>query len=799
MSATWVFVVTYNNGETKEVKKGDAGLVIGPLVTVTAAERTVAVAYAEDDNTVTATVNYTVTADPALLSEQKAFNRTALGITADADVTQAHLTGDNSFLVRGTGSKTVLKYRPGTDKGCLEIRYDALNIEFLGFGTLTVSARSTGAANKSAIALKDADGNYVTANYSDAQIEAGKTDKGEVYTVTGDMQKDAEGVIIPYAARILTFVIPKAGVYTLCTVDSVKVGETDVATGRNTRVYSIDKVDVFDATIDRVSYNFTINTDSVKKDYIAGETLDIQGLTASFNEVHSVDTEKNKQTDVTAEIEEPEITAGNLTDFGKKATVTIKYIKDGTEYSASYVINVASPVTGVNSVTAVKETKSYMLESAEATAVEISTADITFKANGATGSDIVLGEGETVTYKLFKGEEEQQSFSVGVGTYKIVATLVLNNTADGASGTTTFTAEITVTVNPFVEQGGAVDHTFTFNLTALADAVKGADGYVDKMKPTAADFTGDNAFLNFIGSTGDIRVNSDKTKATSFEIKGDAFEITFKGTGTLTLSFCSTGGSNTSDIAVKDAEGNFLTSITAGAVTDTNNAGYYTCTGTSAATLEFSITKAGKYIITACCDSTTGAVHARNTRVTAISMVDKYEDGDAPATPVPVKVNVSTLENIETLVTDTASANSTADIVLGEGVTVTSGVKFTANSYTFEGVSYTHRLQLNGAGSATAKSLKIEVKAGAKIKVVARSGGSSARNLNFYAADGTKLTEYADAADTNGAVYEYTAAADGTYYVWGTNGFNVLAIEITYEAATQTANLLSYDMYAEEK
>lgn len=472
MSATWVFVVTYNNGETKEVKKGDAGLVIGPLVTVTAAERTVAVAYAEDDNTVTATVNYTITADAALLSEQKAFNRTALGITADADVTQAHLTGDNSFLARGNGSKTVLKYRPGTDKGCLEIRYDALNIEFLGFGTLTVSARSTGSSNKSAIALKDADGNYVTANYSDAQIEAGKTDKGEVYTVTGDMQKDAEGVIIPYAARILTFVIPKAGVYTLCTVDSVKVGETDVATGRNTRVYSIDKVDVFDATIDRVSYNFTINTDSVKKDYIAGETLDIQGLTASFNEVHSVDTEKNKQTDVTAEIEEPEITAGNLTDFGKKATVTIKYIKDDTEYSASYVINVASPVEvngiDVNSVVAVKAASSYSLPDESTTTYTIPNNDFTLHANSAAGEVITLGENETATYELYDADGNKlEDWTVGVGEYTIKVKVVLNKNKQGATGTVEFNpANLRFEVKAYVPSGQAnpVEKFFLDNL-----------------------------------------------------------------------------------------------------------------------------------------------------------------------------------------------------------------------------------------------------------------------------------------------------------------------------------------------
>ena len=43
------------------------------------------------------------------------------------------------------------------------------------------------------------------------------------------------------------------------------------------------------------------------------------------------------------------------------------------------------------------------------------------------------------------------------------------------------------------------------------------------------------------------------------EIKGDALAVTFTGTGTLTISVSSTGSTNWSSIALKDAAGNYIT------------------------------------------------------------------------------------------------------------------------------------------------------------------------------------------------------------------------------------------------
>lgn len=171
--------------------------------------------------------------------------------------------------------------------------------------------------------------------------------------------------------------------------------------------------------------------------------------------------------------------------------------------------------------------------------------------------------------------------------------------------------------------------------------------------------------------------------------------------------------------------------------------------------------------------------------------VDEDDDDETVTTPdtgdvtyTDTTVTIGSLASIDSLVSAYDSTDSDIDYVLVSNdsvtVTATAGFRVNANSLTYEGNSYTHRLQTRTGGSTTANSLKFELAAGATITIYARAASDSARNFNFYDADGNALTTYADVTDTNCYTYTVTVTEAGTYYAWGSNGFNVYDIIITF-------------------
>lgn len=813
MTSTWNFVVTYNSGLTKEVKKGDAGLLIGSIITVLPAENSVTVAYTEDGETKTVSVPYTVTKNEKLLNEKKEFNREALGIASgDTDLTQEHLTGDNSFLKKGENSNVVLKYRPKQDNGCLEIRNDALNIEFYGFGTLMVSARSTGSSNKSAIALKNADGEYISAVYdvTDANIKEGTTKDGNVYMVSGDMQKRPAPTpedpnkteTVPYMARILTFIVPEAGVYTLCTVDSVTVEDESapIATGRNTRVYKIEKTDVFDASIDRTNYEFEINTDNVKTEYIAGETeISKAGLTAEFREVHTVDTDKNKTVNLTADDLTVKLTSGDLSKLNSKGTVQVSYKANGTEYKKTYEIAIKSPVAvngeDVNSVKAVKAQTAYDLAEGE-TFAAIKTDDIELHANTASGEIITInGTDNTVVYKLYSGNTEitTETWEAEAGTYKIVGTVTLKNNKT-VEGVTEFTVEITVKVNEYVPAGDANEHEEFF-----LENVGSAEAFTATAYEAGAEIASNTLFALNAGSAkmttsiggayGNIQNNngSNKVEFTDTESKlhnpdigialesnaylDEWFTVTAKENITLTLYVT---------YANKVYNSNKVATLS------------YAVNGTVAQTKEITARKTVWAVTAELNKDDVLTFKTAGTAATPDGMgwlfgaeAQKKAGGEeAPKEPVSINFNgltageltantQLTFENCPSYLTD-VQILAAAD----KNVTVT------AQANTVGGVDTVNYIKTNGTSSASARSIGFTLAAGNyTVTVYEKSGSSSDTTMRFvqlFDGDTNPTAQTAAGNSIEGFSFDVSG---GAYQVGSSNkGMSIYLIVITPKA-----------------
>ena len=130
------------------------------------------------------------------------------------------------------------------------------------------------------------------------------------------------------------------------------------------------------------------------------------------------------------------------------------------------------------------------------------------------------------------------------------------------------------------------------------------------------------------------KTDETKKNPACIEVKDGGLTVTFQGTGTITISFSSTGSSNKSRLGVKksgataylEATGTLPTGVTKIEAAETNgdNTGAYEMTGTSAVTLTFTVTEAGTYVID--CPSN---VTTRGARITGIVMVDNFADAQA--------------------------------------------------------------------------------------------------------------------------------------------------------------------------
>jgi pectinesterase len=199
-------------------------------------------------------------------------------------------------------------------------------------------------------------------------------------------------------------------------------------------------------------------------------------------------------------------------------------------------------------------------------------------------------------------------------------------------------------------------------------------------KAEIASFTGANEFMSIDSSKGTVTYRTD---ASCIEMKGEAISVTFKGTGTLTLKVSSTSSSNTSNILLKDADGNVVSAKSGNALTADNTVaedcvnpvGSYEFSGSkdaNATTYTFDITKAGTYTIYSnyyYVNNDSKAV-SRGCRIFSVVMEDNYYVSDKSF-------------DVSFVTGEGASTIATTKVL--EGDKVAQPAEPTREGYTFEG------------------------------------------------------------------------------------------------------------------
>ncbi len=219
----------------------------------------------------------------------------------------------------------------------------------------------------------------------------------------------------------------------------------------------------------------------------------------------------------------------------------------------------------------------------------------------ATGKEIKTSEG-------LPNEVTEVVFDIPAkGTYYVYGTAAIN------------VYYISLTHVPASAEATTDNYEFSYSaLTAKMTEILGA-APEDKTPLKSEYFTDSNEFLTFVG-TGDKNDQYRTSGGGCVEIKKGYFTVTFKGKGTLTVSFASTGGTNASRLAVTDANGNYVTATgTATLVTEGDEAGAYEVQGTAYVAMAFEITQPGTYTI--CCKY---VATGRGMRVKTVSMTDVH-------------------------------------------------------------------------------------------------------------------------------------------------------------------------------
>ena len=108
-----------------------------------------------------------------------------------------------------------------------------------------------------------------------------------------------------------------------------------------------------------------------------------------------------------------------------------------------------------------------------------------------------------------------------------------------------------------------------------------------------------------------------------------------------------------------------------------------------------------------------------------------------------------------------------------------------------DGISFTHRLKLNGTGDASYRSLKFNVTGDCIIDIYAKSGSSSAdRLLNID--KGSFGNTYAQASAYGSAIskatVQYTGGATTIYVYSSSSGINLYGIRVTYKTTEDIEN-----------
>lgn len=301
--------------------------------------------------------------------------------------------------------------------------------------------------------------------------------------------------------------------------------------------------------------------------------------------------------------------------------------------------------------------------------IKVTVSGITGSSSSASGIKITAPVGVTADSNNPESVEFPVSKDVGTGSFiytvnttgdvvfrlnRVGATARLQNiTIEVINADGEFEGGTTNPDTPDPTPGEATEHRYTYSYANI-DKTTVADVTVQDANNNNADtVVKDNGAINAgpLSGTGnsfitvgsgvtyrDGETNLKKTDGSKnpacIENNGAGLSVTFQGTGTLTISFSSSGKTNNSRLGVKksgtdtylEATGTLPTGVTKveAAEEKGDNTGTYNTLTTTSVTLTFNITEAGTYVID-CPSNVTG----RGARIQGIVMVDNFADAQA--------------------------------------------------------------------------------------------------------------------------------------------------------------------------
>ena len=286
------------------------------------------------------------------------------------------------------------------------------------------------------------------------------------------------------------------------------------------------------------------------------------------------------------------------------------------------------------------------------------------------------------------------------------------------------------------ESASSITETNELDLTKITTSADNADMTADTLN---------NSFLTVVDSTKVKARYNNKNVNYCIENKDANLKLTFKGTGTLTIGYCSTSGSNASRIRLVNSKGEYITPTSYDGFKYCSDEEAYEITGSTATSITFTITEAGEYTID-CVSKTT----KRGGRIYSIKMVDTY---------AVVADNSVVSENTTwSFRTDTTTGNEITTTVEGKSETLADG-KLVVDATTGK---FAPRNQQWGQLNKTTK-LTFKVLKGAKVVITAHDTN--------YTVNGTAATDKETI---------YTATEDTTIEVVATVDTYIDSIVITY-------------------
>lgn len=386
------------------------------------------------------------------------------------------------------------------------------------------------------------------------------------------------------------------------------------------------------------------------------------------------------------------------------------------------------------------------------------TIEITYKETDKEAKTITLNE--TELGKLPQTEYQLTGLTADM-TYEVTVKAYLTETLSKTSDTKTIVVE---------QPSGDELRTYKFDATTLTAAADNEE--------IAAGTVYDKFFKVFTGQADNAdqlvkkRISKSSGKVTSVEIgkwSAAGFEFTLTKPASVSMSVSSTGGSNSSAIALVDETG----------IAMDNNEGFATVTGTAATTLTYAKIPAGTYRIVS--PQTEGM--NRGVRIITIEVAELAEGVVTKEYVLDASSDLAAFDAGAKKDGDTqkAGTNKFFTLIYSAKSKVDASGKTFADTY-----KGTQRINFGGKASTSKNAVKFDITGTAKVKVWWVEGGDDSRQmviLDETGAEAAKTSE-TNLVKNNPYISELEINKAGTYYLGGDINNNLIfKIQVTETTA----------------